>query len=514
MGFVYQHITMEDRAQIGLVALLQQGTYGLVTGLARDLGTSRKFVYTLTKRVRTAVEEALAPRSPGPAPCSQTIIVDRQRLDRAIVTLGLVAHASQRAIADCLGEIYEVEPSLGYINGVLSLASKAAADFNEKLRLMVKDAQVEADELFALGKAHLVAVDHRSLLILALRQVQHCNVEAWQQELTKMSEKGVELRRLGSDGGQALGKAVAQMVELNHQLDLWHALLHVGRAKRNLEQAAYKALGKEWELEKKAKGMNPNHAMGGEVWRLYREAKVEAEKRIEKYEQLHILNGWVREALDAVERVSGRIRNRQECMAELKAVTELMREMKVDVVRKLADYLDKAGPGLLEYAEKLGAVMKVLSEEMGEEGVRRLCREWEMRREMKRVRRPDEKAACRLAYERAHLLALLHWGNDYKNAHARVVGVLEGIMRGSSLAECVNSWLRPYADLMKGIKEQLLPLFMLYRNSHVFERGKRAGHSPLELAGIKTPQGTFLDWLGLERQQAPLKSVRSLPKPA
>lgn len=510
MGFVYKHITAEDRAQIGFLAILQQGTYGFVTNLARDLDTSRKFIYTLANRVRTAAEEALVPQSPGPAPRRHAIIVDRCRLDRAIVTLGLVAHASQRAIADCLGEIYEVEPSLGYINGVLSLASKAAADFNEKLRLVVKEAEVEADELFALHKAHLVAVDHPSLLILALHQVQRCNVEAWQQELVKLSEKGVELRRLGSDGGQALGKAIVQLPEVKHQLDLWHAFRHVGQAKRNLEQAAYKAMGKEWELEKKAKGMDPKHAMGGEVWRLYREAKVEAEKRIEKYEQLHILNGWVGEALAVVEQLSGRIRNRQKCLAELKAVTELMREMKVDVVRKLADYLDKAGPSLLEYAEKLGAEMKVLSEELGEEGVRRLCREWQMRREMKRVRRPDEKTRCRLSYERAHLLALLHWRNDYKYAHARVVGVVEGIMRGSSLAECVNSWLRPYADLMKGLKEQLLPLFILYRNSRVFERGKRAGHSPFELAGIETPEGDWLDWLGIGQRQ-PRSTVRRLP---
>ncbi len=108
---------------------------------------------------------------------------------------------------------------------------------------------------------------------------------------------------------------------------------------------------------------------------------------------------------------------------------------------------------------------------------------------------------------------MLHWGKDYQTARPRVVRVLEGVMRGSSLAECVNSWLRPYADLMKGLKERFLPLFVLYRNGHVFARGKRAGHSPFELAGIKTPPGGWLDWLGLE-QQPPSACNEALPKPA
>jgi len=86
----------------------------------------------------------------------------------------------------------------------------------------------------------------------------------------------------------------------------------------------------------------------------------------------------------------------------------------------------------------------------------------------------------------------------------------------TSLAECVNSWLRPYADLMKGLGDRFLPLFVLYRNAHVFQRGKRAGHSPYQLAGIETPEGDWLDWLGLGRDKPPLRlrTVRALSKAA
>jgi hypothetical protein len=509
MGFVYQHISVEQRMQIGVVAAMHKGSYGLVTGLARELGTSRKFIYSLADRVRVAAAEALAPRRPGPAGREHAIVVDERRLDRAIVTLALVGHASQRAISDCLGEIYDIAPSLGYVNGVLKRAAGAAAEFNDSLVLPLAEAQVAADELFALGQAHLAAVDYHSLLILALRQAERCDGAAWHKELTGLQGRGVELKRLGSDGGAALAAAMARLPEVEHHLDLWHALRRIGRAECALEQAAYAALAKEWQLEKKVEGMRASHPMGGLFWQRFEEAQGEAQRQVCRYDDLRVLGLWAREALQAIDPQSGRLRRREECLVELGVVVALLRTVGATVASELADYLAKAGPALLGYVDRLGERIGVLAEELGEEGVRRLCREWRLEREVGKGRR-CERRGRQLAYERAHLLAVLHWGQDYQAARRLVVATIEGVMRGSSLAECVNSWLRPYADLMKGLKERFLPLFVLYRNAHVFARGKRAGHSPLELAGIQTPSGDWLDWLGLGTKPLP-QSKEVLP---
>jgi hypothetical protein len=56
--------------------------------------------------------------------------------------------------------------------------------------------------------------------------------------------------------------------------------------------------------------------------------------------------------------------------------------------------------------------------------------------------------------------------------------------RSSSLAESFHSWLRPYLQIHRGVPQWLLPLLMLLWNHHTFQRGKREGHSPLELAGV------------------------------
>jgi len=504
VGFVHEHISAQERLQIGLVAAAGRGSYGLVTGLARALGTSRKFIYTLARKVASAAEGALEEGRRGPKGPERTIEVDRVRLDRAILTLAMAGRVSERAIAECLAEIIECRPSLGYIDGVIRRASEMAKGFNEELRLPLPDAQVEADELFACGRAHLAAVDHASLLILALEQSNHRDADGWEEILDGVMGRGVGIRRLGSDGGRAIAKALGHLDGIEHQLDLFHALRAARRVVRSLEQAAYRAIAREEALARKARRMSASHPVGAFVHERVAELRGEADRLIARYEAMNVLASWVAEALEAVEARTGRLRGQAECLAELRAATELMRELAVEEARKLADYLDGAASRLLGYVEYLALPMAELAKELGEQGVRLLSRQWLLERApRRRGLEPDARTLLQ-----GRLLCLLIFGPGYPEAQGRVRQALEGVMRGSSLAECLNSLLRPYAFLMRGLGERFLPLFALYRNSHVFARGKRRGRSPFQLAGIQTPQGDWLDWLGLGRRPLPLSATR------
>ena len=53
------------------------------------------------------------------------------------------------------------------------------------------------------------------------------------------------------------------------------------------------------------------------------------------------------------------------------------------------------------------------------------------------------------------------------------------------LFRSLHSWLRPYLQIHRGLPKWLLPLLQLFWNHHEFERGKRAGSSPLALAGVE-----------------------------
>jgi hypothetical protein len=74
--------------------------------------------------------------------------------------------------------------------------------------------------------------------------------------------------------------------------------------------------------------------------------------------------------------------------------------------------------------------------------------------------------------------------------------VLGRSWRGSMLAECVNSLLRPVLDKRKHTDQGCLELFRFLHNARPFKRGKRVDHSPAQLVGLDVPDDP-LTLLGL-----------------
>ncbi len=83
-------------------------------------------------------------------------------------------------------------------------------------------------------------------------------------------------------------------------------------------------------------------------------------------------------------------------------------------------------------------------------------------------------------------------------AAARWVWVaLDGVVRASGMVENLNSALDVHRAAQRGLPWPILAVWRVYRNHRVFPRGTRAGHSPLDLAGLPTPH--WLDALGYGR---------------
>lgn len=78
-------------------------------------------------------------------------------------------------------------------------------------------------------------------------------------------------------------------------------------------------------------------------------------------------------------------------------------------------------------------------------------------------------------------------GDDLFAAWEAVQAILDLNWRGSNAAECVNSLLRPHFNAHKSTNQKALELRRFLHNTHPFERGKRAGHSPAALVGIPLP---------------------------
>jgi hypothetical protein len=76
-------------------------------------------------------------------------------------------------------------------------------------------------------------------------------------------------------------------------------------------------------------------------------------------------------------------------------------------------------------------------------------------------------------------------------AYRRVAAVLGGVVRASSVVECLNSVVRMHQARHRGLSQGLIDLKRLYWNCRTFAEGKRKDHCPYEHVGLALP--TY-DW--------------------
>jgi hypothetical protein len=198
--FRLEHITLAERVELGCLCLLGAGRYGLISALAGELGTSRQFLYTLRARAHQALERALAAGPPGRPAVEQRLVVDELAVQRAILVLSQVAHASVRAIQECLGEVLGVTRSVGYIDGVLQEAARRARALSVAPPAPV---HAEADELFAAGRPVLGVVERPSGAVLALVPAAERDETSWGCALLELVARGTTLASLAAEIGRA-----------------------------------------------------------------------------------------------------------------------------------------------------------------------------------------------------------------------------------------------------------------------------------------------------------------------
>jgi len=168
------------------------------------------------------------------------------------------------------------------------------------------------------------------------------------------------------------------------------------------------------------------------------------------------------------------------------------------IYKKLSSNLINWAEGLFRYLSVLKQALVPLIEQWGAPAIRALSRIWQAEADEKRHPLPLlERQTRQVLWEESldQAVALLGpnvlWGAW--NALSQVLG---RSWRGSMLAECVNSLLRPILDGRKHTDQGCLDLFRFLHNVRPFKRGKRAHHSPAQLVGLDMPDDP-LTLLGL-----------------
>lgn len=196
--------TVEQRVEVVSRLIAHRGSYGEVSQLSRQIGTSRQTLYAWRGKGQQALEQALMPVA---AKDEDEATV---RIERAILTLLVEGHASYRGIQHCIEELLGEQVSLGKIAAVVEEAGQRAQQWFGS-HGPVTACGLAFDEMYGArhGVAYLSAVEVHSGVVWASTGLVGVDGESWTLLLWELQEQGVHWQTAVSDGGRAIGEAVA-----------------------------------------------------------------------------------------------------------------------------------------------------------------------------------------------------------------------------------------------------------------------------------------------------------------
>lgn len=461
--------TAEQRVEAALQMLLPlpERKWGRVSELAREYGVSRTLLYRTRDRVFDAIATALLPRDSGRPAQETTLTVDKGFIDRAIATMPLLT-GSVRDVRTGLKLLLGVSRSVGYISETLAAAGEQAAVYN----LGVTPALPilgEADEIFQGRQPCLTLVDGRSFLVLNLTPAESRDSTTWGLTYLELVERGVQFHDLACDGGTGLRAGVREAeLAIPLRQDLFHILRGAQRLTRRLEGRAYKAIEsveRARRADMEARGIIRRRGPRLKVKTPLPQAEIEEAQAIEVFDNWDWLFGEIRLALEPIT-PTGAIASAAEAQATVETSLDLLTALNhPDITAFAADFRKKVAE-LLAPLEWLEQQVKPALDGLDADTQAFIIWAWQQRQALNLDIASDIPEELRPIVRTVwDILGLFH--------------------RSSSLAESLHSWLRPYLQIHRGTPKWLLPLLQLFWNHHQFERGKRAGNSPLELAGVQ-----------------------------
>jgi len=485
-------ITSEQRAQIAIEMLAPGRSYGTVKQLSQSYVVSRQTLYNLAAKGRQVLQQGMQPGPHGPHWAEKTISVDLNRLRRGSVVLTEVG-VSQRDVEVCLSELLDTSPSLGWVNGVLSQAEAAAAEVNQRWQPEVGET-VSGDEIYANGQPNLLVVGNDTLYIYALSRQPDCDGETWGCTLLD----GPECPQFASDAGTGLAAGVKAAEIKVHQLDWDHLLRPLWGQVARLERQAYAALQAVEERAAQFAAATSPKRLQQHLAKWDQLTQVAAEK-VAHYDAFAQMARQVDDWFALIDLPTGQLREVAEGIKHLQAVGEQLQDWSARIYHKLATNLQNWAPGLFSYQPVLAEALRPLQTRYGQPAIIALCRLWQL--EANQKRRPLSKldqAAHQQRWQQCLDEALAELGESQLwPAWEELSQLLGRSWRGSMLAECVNSLLRPVLEGRKHTDQGCLELFRFSHNVRPFARGKRAKHSPAQLVGLDVPDDPLI-LLGLE----------------
>ncbi len=491
MGARKDNITGKERAQIAMEVMPSSRPHGTVTRLAREHAVSRQTIYALSAMGRDILERQMEPKPHGPQVQQKVVEVNRERLARSAVVL-TGAGVSQRDISQCCEALLDTTVSAPWVNAELSKREALAAQVNQSWKPSTSET-LSGDEIYSNGNPNLMVIGNETLYIYALTRQPACDGETWACVLLDLPD----CPQFSSDAGTGLAAGVQLAGRTVHQLDWDHLLRPLWGQVSRLERQSYaslEALEERAALFEQAKtSKRLEHHLS--VWE---NLNIQARQKIAQHDPFRQLAQQVDDQFALIDLTNGQLRDPVAAADILRTVGKQLCQWQGRIYEKLSANLINWAEHLFAYHAQLSQSVQPLNQKWGREAIQALSSIWQIEADQKRhpkplVYRQNRQVLWEMYLDQAVACVGLE---NLETAWKELCLILNRSWRGSMLCECVNSLLRPVFDRRKNSDQGCLELFRFLHNAFPFARGKRAGHSPAQLAGIQLPSDP-LTLLGL-----------------
>jgi hypothetical protein len=515
LGGTYAHDLAPKLPHLGMADILfmttvmslprKQRPWGIATWMSDVFALSRPGMYGLTNRVRQRLSPTTQPIAlPAPETQAPTVSITPTRLARTVLTASLPGKMAIRPLRQALNEAFDQTRSIGWISALLTVAGHKAGCILRDIDTSPLGTVIAArDETFFQGSPLLLVIDPVSTTILLAQVTDDRKADTWGAALLIAQEQGVTIGGLVEDMARMYGKSQKEAeLDVPVQKDVWHIQRDGSQVLRDLERAAFRATKQVVNLEKKLL----------QAWddTLFDEKYIPAVMQEElRYDQQAALAEWLSHFVDALELVdwrSGEIRDRttnewllEETLTAMTTIDHPRVQKWVKTLRRrqsqLLTALDWLATSLKSYREQLA---QVVSYDQQESFMRMVARYWRLQQALINGHRSFGQQAQEAA---STFEALIANDSQRRQMAEALLDLLNAACRTSSMLEGVNGLLKQFLHNHQAFRspetlQLYLNLFVLWHNMRVFERGKRQGKSPYQLAGIDPGTDDWLTLLG------------------
>jgi hypothetical protein len=506
------HLSLADVLFIGAVMALprQHRPWGAVTWIADVFRLSRVSVYALHDRLQahllaTTPAVALLPAPPAQAR-KHTVAVTKKRLARTALAATFPGNVAIRPLQTILQEAFDQRRSIGWISQLRLHAGRLAG---EQLRQIdtspLGPLLVLRDETFFQGQPILLVVDPVSTTILFAQVCADRQADTWGIALLMAQERGAVIAGLIEDMARVYPKSqqLVGMAQVAVQKDPWHLQRDGSRVRLFLEKAAYRAMGQVIKLEKQL----------ATAWdevlftQHYLPAVAQEDQAIADHDAFAVWLAHLGDAFELVDWRAGEIREPatatwllDETLTALGRIAQPRVQRFVKTLRQhqaqLLTFLTWLAAALPDWRQAVAAHLPDLAAQKRFE--RTVARHWRLRQA---VINGQHQWRPHAAQAQADLNTLTAADATCERLAARLLQILDGTPRTSSLIECINGLLKSFLNNRQCFQDQAtlqayLDLFVLWHNMRPYQRGKRQGQSPYQIAGIDPGCADWLELLG------------------